>query len=492
LNFAFLFEILAPSFELAFRAAQAQYFGGPFTAPLIFLFVCDYCNVKLKRYQIASLFIIPLISLLLVLTWRLNGIYYKEMVFVTDSMLPHLKVTGSIFYYLAFAYILIISLASIIMFLYYFFKRDTLFKKQSVICIIATIIPYVGIVINIFGKFEIDMTPMLSGITCLLFGYNFLMLDFYRIAPVARDQIVENMSDGFVLIDMNDCFIEANFKAKHIFPQLKLASPGIKARDITGVFTFDANGGIHKNDFITVEHEGVQKHYKLSLNNIMNDDKAIARCVMIYDVTETKELLDDVSALAERDSLTGISNRRVLYQRWENLLDKMTDVNRGYGSLSLLMIDVDFFKQVNDIHGHLVGDEVLKTIAEQLSSRFRKSDTVARYGGEEFCVFLSDIPMKASIILARSLREDIANYKFASSRGEFNVTISIGITAFDPNRHVTLDKMIADADAALYAAKNSGRNSIYLARQSCGEESSHVDGLVLECVLNDYPSNLCD
>jgi diguanylate cyclase (GGDEF)-like protein len=480
LDFAFLFEITAPSFESAFRATQAQYLGGPFTAPLHFLFVLDYCDIKRKWYQTVSLFIVPLVAFLLVFTWPVNGIFYKDLVFVTDSVLPHLKVTGSVFYYIVFSYLILLSLASVVIIMYYFFKRDIIFKKQSAICILATIIPNVGIALNAFGNFDIDMAPMLSGVTCLLFGFNFLKLGFYRITPVARDQIIENMSDGFVLLDMNECFIEANFKAKSIFPQLKSASPGMKARDIAGVFWPDANG-IIRHEFVTVEYDGIQRHYQLSQTNIINGNKTIARCIMIYDATDTKKLLDDASSLAKHDTLTGLHNRRALYQKWEKLINTMSNND----TLCLLMIDIDFFKQVNDMHGHLIGDEVLKTISGQLTSHFRKSDIVSRFGGEEFCILLSNVELETAVTLSRSLKAEIAHHKYSSNNGEFNVTISIGIAEFDRIRHSTLDELISDADSALYAAKNSGRNTIYSARQSCEEEIPRAENLILECVLND-------
>lgn len=479
LDFSFLFEITAPNFETAFRATQGQYFGGPYTATLLFLFVCDYCDIKRKWYETAPLFIIPAAATLLVLTWPFNGIFYKELIFVTDSVLPHLKVSGSIFYYIVFANVLLMSLTSVGVMLYHFFKRDAVFKKQSIICILATIIPNIGIGLNMFAHLEIDMTPILSGVTCLLFGYNFLMFGFYRITPVARDQIIENMSDGFVLLDMNGCFIEANSKAKRIFPQLASASSGTKLRDIDGIFWFNENEGIMKNQFVTAKYEGADRHYKLSQTNIMSGSKVIARCVMIYDATDTKNLLDDVSALAECDMLTALSNRRALYQKWESLLGTVTD----YDNICLLMLDVDFFKKVNDVYGHLMGDHVLKTIAVQLSSRFRKSDIIARYGGEEFCVLLSNIEMNAAITLARNLKEDIASHTYSSNGVDFNVTISIGIASFDCNRHSSLDILIADADSALYAAKNAGRNTIYRVRKFLEEEITNTEEVMLECVL---------
>jgi diguanylate cyclase (GGDEF)-like protein len=488
LDFAFLFEITASSFDTAFQSTRAQYFGGPFTAPLYLLFVLDYCNIKWKLYQAASLFIIPIAALVLVFTWPYNGLFYKDIVFVTDAVIPHLKVTGSLFYYISYCYVLLISLASMAVILYYFFKRDAVFKKQSIVLILATFIPAVGIAINAFGSFEIDIAPMLSGVTCILFGYNFLRLDFYRITPVARYQIVENMSDGFVLLDINECFIEANAKAKSIFPQFKSASPGIKIHDIAGINWPKMNGDSINNEFITVLQDNVPKYYQLSQTSIMKRMKVIARSVMIYDATETKKLLDDASALAERDTLTGISNRRALYKKWETLYSNIDEHNR----LCLLLLDVDLFKRVNDLYGHIKGDEVLKTIAEQLTSQFRKSDTVARYGGEEFCVLLTDIEMKAAINLARSLKETIANHTYLSNSGEFHVTISIGLVSFNSNHHATIDNMIADADSALYAAKRSGRNTIFSARRSIDNESANPGDVVLECVLHAYPEDVSE
>lgn len=141
----------------------------------------------------------------------------------------------------------------------------------------------------------------------------------------------------------------------------------------------------------------------------------------------------------------------------------------------MLMLDIDHFKNINDTYGHMMGDEVLKALANVMSTRFRDME-IARYGGEEFCAFMPDIPESTVFEIAKTMRERIEKLEFASDGVIFNVTISIGLSFYDANRHLTFDMLFSDADAALYAAKNNGRNTIYVSRFVSGD-------LTFECAL---------
>jgi diguanylate cyclase (GGDEF)-like protein len=121
---------------------------------------------------------------------------------------------------------------------------------------------------------------------------------------------------------------------------------------------------------------------------------------------------------------------------------------------------VDHFKRINDTHGHPIGDEVLRKVADRLVGRLRGYDLLGRYGGEEFCVVAPDTDVAGALMLAESLREIIASSKFATECGEFSVSVSIGISYCPSNVTRGLMELLAEADAALYAAKQSGRNRV--------------------------------
>ncbi len=162
---------------------------------------------------------------------------------------------------------------------------------------------------------------------------------------------------------------------------------------------------------------------------------------------------DELKDLATRDPLTGCFNRRTLFAE----LDKLWKSSKRYAHpLSVVMVDVDHFKSVNDRYGHGVGDDVLKQVAEVLRTTARKTDVVCRYGGEEFCVLLPHIDVEEAKLAAERFRLALA----ATKCGPVSVTASIGVASVSLGAE-SMQLMIDQADKALYAAKRSGRNRVY-------------------------------
>lgn len=190
-----------------------------------------------------------------------------------------------------------------------------------------------------------------------------------------------------------------------------------------------------------------------------------------------KERTDrEVMHLAMTDSLTQIPNRRALIDQAVRAL-----AHRSGHSVAVLMVDVDYFKRINDNYGHPVGDEVLRKIAELLRQRLRRNDILGRYGGEEFCVVAPETEADSAHLLAETLRDLIATTLIATECGELSVTISIGFSCCPSNGEKGLTEMLAEADIALYAAKQAGRNRVasFDPREACGDKtiSSNVPDL---------------
>jgi two-component system cell cycle response regulator len=162
--------------------------------------------------------------------------------------------------------------------------------------------------------------------------------------------------------------------------------------------------------------------------------------------------------LASIDALTGCMNRRAFMERLERELDRV----RRYGTkLSVLMIDLDRFKDVNDNRGHLVGDTVLRQLGDMLRREVRSVDLAARYGGEEFIIVLPDTTPDGAMIFAERLRKRVESKNFAESGDPLNITVSIGVASVSgESGAVEPEAMIARADEALYRAKNDGRNRV--------------------------------
>lgn len=153
---------------------------------------------------------------------------------------------------------------------------------------------------------------------------------------------------------------------------------------------------------------------------------------------------------AETDALTGLFNRRALFERSLRLR----------GSVAVVVFDIDHFKQVNDRHGHQVGDTVLQTFASLLAANVRDGDLAARLGGEEFVIILPDTTTDDAAQIAERIRQNFAAQQFISSSGNFAVTVSAGIAGGDSDADIIA--LLRQADTALYDAKRSGRNRVLL------------------------------
>lgn len=160
--------------------------------------------------------------------------------------------------------------------------------------------------------------------------------------------------------------------------------------------------------------------------------------------------------LSLTDALTGLYNRRHFNAELER---EFMRSKRYGGNLCIAIIDIDFFKKINDTYGHLCGDYVLKEVAYLILENFRKTDMVFRYGGEEFVVIMTETSLKNSLIPLERLRKTIENNNFIYKGKKITVTISIGV---ETNQTDTTDEFLNNADKALYQAKQNGRNQTVL------------------------------
>lgn len=171
-------------------------------------------------------------------------------------------------------------------------------------------------------------------------------------------------------------------------------------------------------------------------------------------------LMDRLRAAALHDGLTGLLNRRFLREALPSL---QAAAQRRNEPLCLLMLDLDHFKQVNDRHGHLVGDQTLRAVAEVLRNQSRRSDVVSRYGGEEFAVLCPATDGPTGVQVAERLREAIANLGAAQLGHGGRQTVSIGV-AVQAREDYSPEALMDRADLALYQAKHAGRNRTALWR----------------------------
>ncbi len=198
----------------------------------------------------------------------------------------------------------------------------------------------------------------------------------------------------------------------------------------------------------------------LSLGAIPLLASALILAIFAFVVSEWRDREQQLKELCKTDYLTGVHNRRSFMERADLEFSRA----QRYGSaLSVVMVDVDYFKRVNDSYGHGVGDEVLKLVANILASALRRHDVVARYGGEEFALLLAETRAEPARVLAERCRCRIEAAALEVAGVAVRVTASVGIAAYPRPGVERVSQLIDRADEALYQAKEAGRNRVAIA-----------------------------
>lgn len=215
------------------------------------------------------------------------------------------------------------------------------------------------------------------------------------------------------------------------------------------------DGKVWNGDVLNRRKDGALYSVLQSITPMYDEEGNVSHFLCLQqDVSEKKELEQKIEYLAYHDILTGLPNRTLFNDRMNQAI---TQAKRDQAEFSLLFVDLDGFKDVNDMHGHAAGDQLLQMVAERLRSCVREGDTVARLGGDEFIVLLRDVSDHAGLMnITQKIIERIAD-RYELGDAIANVTASIGISRY-PRDAVLAEKLLTCADEAMYAAKHGGKN----------------------------------
>ncbi|NTS75771.1 diguanylate cyclase [Catenovulum sp. SM1970] len=202
--------------------------------------------------------------------------------------------------------------------------------------------------------------------------------------------------------------------------------------------------------------EGNRRHYMSVKMPYLDEDDVRSLIGFSTDVTELFLLKEEFKKLATIDSLTGLFNRRHFVDQAEEAFIKAEQFNQA---LSVVSLDVDYFKKVNDQYGHPTGDLVLQKVAENLNKYVRGQDVLARIGGEEFAIIMPEVDKEQARVAAEKLRVMQLETPIQTSQGKINIAISLGVASLTESDK-DFDQIFSRADKALYQAKNAGRNQV--------------------------------
>ncbi len=292
----------------------------------------------------------------------------------------------------------------------------------------------------------------------------------------------ESMIDGYVSVDMNGKFVECNESYRNMLGYSDAELAQLTYKDITPEKWHAAEQAIVEEQIIKrgysdiYEKEYIRKDgsvFPVELHTVLiRDDTGIPEGMwaIVRDITERKyderaleaanlelqtALLRE-QQLSRTDPLTGVNNRRHLYELAEH---EIQVAERYQRPLSVIMFDIDHFKQVNDNYGHKVGDQILKIVTDVSCAELRSADVIGRYGGEEFIVLLPMTNAQQALPLAERIRTNISSLNIPTFQGKVNITLSIGVVELQPAPPAeTVEEVFRRADEAMYAAKQAGRN----------------------------------
>ena len=368
----------------------------------------------------------------------------------------YLSVEPGLLYFPCFVYIFILTILGVVNLIRHFYEEKK--YQGAIMFFIGVLLPTATQIVTTLGiipPYLKMMTVSLVISSCLMF----LFLLRHRMPEwqsTGREVVVENMRDAFILVDYSNNLLDYNKRAKDLFPTLASLHLGEGIGKVDGFPV----GGLEEEEPLefNLNYDDRELSLRMACADTMSEGVKTGTIILIADETERHKMMEELSRLAHRDELTGLLNRATFFHDAIMSFDLIRRQDNPTGCA--LMIDIDYFKMVNDTYGHAVGDEVLRFIGNTINRRFRRTDICGRYGGEELCVWMPSTDIKGAYQVAEELRKSIEEKVFNVDGVCFSVTISIGVAGMPDLRNADFEELMKQADTALYKAKHEGRNRV--------------------------------
>jgi diguanylate cyclase (GGDEF)-like protein len=261
-----------------------------------------------------------------------------------------------------------------------------------------------------------------------------------------------------LVTDVDGLIIFSNEAARAVFGKSELQTNGRATGEILSDWSPEALRAWDgkKPETQLIAGGDILRFYRMTISSLEgNSGEAIGSLLLIYDITTQKNAEMQLKELAICDPLTGAYNRRYFYEMASIYYNQML---RSAKPLSVLMIDLDHFKQINDTRGHDIGDQALQKVTATCKRLVRSQDIFSRFGGEEFVLAMPETPLHDAVMVAERLCREIE-----ALNNEFDgitITASIGVADTTAENGLTLDALLARADEAMYLSKKAGRNCV--------------------------------
>ncbi|PJN88919.1 histidine kinase N-terminal 7TM domain-containing diguanylate cyclase [Bacillus sp. mrc49] len=462
--FASAFCLMATTLEQIKFWTIIEYIGMPFSPPLGLMFIMQYLGIKITRKMGVFLLTIPFISLIMVATNDLHHFHYR--IFEIDPALgaPYIHQEIGIWYMIHGVFTFACMFVAFLLLLSHWKETAKIYRLQIFSLICGQFLPMLTAFIYLLGLTPpgFDPVPMVLWISSLLYLWSISSSRMFTLMPIAKDTIFNSINDGVIVLDESYRLIEFNKACKSMFPKLNESLFGMDFAKIwfklTSGDSFPLKLG---NNAFTCEIELAIDHsrhiYQVRTSSLHHGN--IEGSLIIFtDITELKRLQMKLEHLAYHDELTQIYNRRAFFEKCEKVFPPANEVSLPF---TIILIDIDYFKRVNDTYGHNVGDQLLKHVVSACQLQLSKDILFARYGGEEFVLALKGTVSEGET-LANQLRRFIETQPLSTADEVISVTISCGVSEATIGTGETLHQLLHKADEALYSAKRAGRNQVHV------------------------------
>lgn len=455
------FEIT--SFNLTYmKYLQAiKYIGILFIPAFWLIVVLEYTNrsIYITKSSYIGIFFMPICLIILNFTNDYHHFFYKSYSYNVVNFFSIENIKPGIGYEISIIYVIIcIFIGSVFQVEHFIKNRDIYIKRNSDILIISLIF-WFGYAIYMFGIIhtEIDIAPAIIEVVCLIYAYVLLKSDDNETLTTAKHIAFDNIKESIIVLSMDNKIVNINRRASELFEK---KSNSIIGEDICELFKnykeFIKHINDNKDKTFDFEIKEESCCFKCKIN-IVNRRRSKFKILILSDNTKQNLLIRRLLYYATTDSLTGVYNRNYFFKVANA---KIQDSIKSCKGISLLMIDLDKFKIINDTYGHAVGDIVIKRTMEACKKVLDKNCCIGRYGGEEFAILLESVNDKQALETGEKIRAQIEKSLILEEGKYIKITVSIGI--FSSTREESLENMLKFADEALYKAKNSGRNRVVM------------------------------
>jgi diguanylate cyclase (GGDEF)-like protein len=459
--------------------SQVEYIGFTAIPGLFLVFILNYTR-ELKHLTWTTIFIIwiiPLITLILAWTNDLHHLIWSSFE-PGPVQLNVLIYNHGVAFWIFTAYLYLIFLIINFVLIREFILTSRLYRLQIAVMAAASFAPALagGIYLLRINPIQgLDWTPVSTLITGAAFAWGVFRLNLLDLMPVAREALTMQLQDGMIVLDYQDRLVDINPAARKIF---NLGTNLAFGRPVVDLIPALA---AHLNDTQPVEiilDPDPLRCVELRISLLYRPPRdVVGKLLLFYDVSrrklaeqavqaanehlqaklqEIQNLQDKLREESIRDVLTGLYNRRYLDDMLQREISRSSRENKP---LTILLLDMDTFKTINDSYGHQSGDLVLQKLGQFLTASTRREDIVCRYGGDEFVVIMPGVDARVARIRGDGLRSEFASRRFLVERKEISTTFSVGLATF-PTDGYDLTTLIHACDQALYRAKSGGRNRV--------------------------------